>query len=309
MQDTVVADDAGLLGLRTAYLEAVGAGAETFTAAFREGVLGLDSDHPSGDLALAPPGAREPPPIDVVLRSDGLTVLANLPLRIAARSVTIEGLALVGALRPALGISATRSISLTRLVVLGAQGDPRQRAVVDLTAWGPDVALAVESSTLARSTAPDALLGCYVASNAWFGTVRLDGTTLAGDRSDAVVAIAAAASLEWSDSRLGLGSARVLLRLDWPAKRGTMTGCTLSAPAGRLLEIRSPAPVPVDPVRLAGGTRTSTAPPPAFEPDGTLVEATQPDLDEEIVAAVARVAAHVGAVDERLSRLAGSDPA
>ena len=59
--------------------------------------LGIDDI--AGDLDLVAEDARAPAPIDVTLRSRaGLCVLARLGVRIAARSVRVEGIAVAGAL-------------------------------------------------------------------------------------------------------------------------------------------------------------------------------------------------------------------
>jgi hypothetical protein len=295
--ETAIADDEALLGLRDSYLEAVAAGAETFTATFRPGVLGLDPKHPSGDISLAPPDAAEPPPIDVVLRSEALTVLTNLPLRVAARSVTIEGLAFVKALRPALRVTATGAIALTGIAVLDSQADPRQRAVVDLSAWRPGVTLDVVDSTFARSVAPDALLGCYVASGGWFERIRIAGSTLEGGTTDAVLAIEAVSSLELVGSLLGAGAARVLVRMEWPPKSGSISGCALSGQAGALIDVANPAPVPVEPVRVSDSRLTGDLPG-TFETADSVERVDRASLDEAIAGAVA-------VADRRLASVPG----
>ena len=299
--EIVVGDDAGLLALRAAYLEAVAGGADSFTASFRKGVRGLDPEVLSGEVTLAPPGAHEPPPIDVVLRSEDTTAFARLPLAIMGRNVAVEGLALVGGLSPPLRVTASHSISLRRFVVLGARADERRRAIVDLTAAAPDVELALTGCTFARSTAPDALLGRYAGAGGWFSKIEIDDSTILGGESDAAIAVDAVASLGARGSRLGVGTARVLLRMDWPAKGGALSGCVLSAPEGRLLEVRNAAPVAVDPLRLMGGSRTtSTA---GFEADASVVETPAATLDGELAAAVGDAAERLRDLDGRLGAL------
>ncbi|HEX4521229.1 MAG TPA: hypothetical protein VH063_16730 [Gaiellaceae bacterium] len=301
--EIVVVDDGSLLALRAAYLEAVSGGAETFTVVFRKGVRGLDPDVLSGEVTLVPPGAREPPPLDVVLRSDDVTAFARLPLAIMGRSVTLDGLAFVGALSPPLRITASRSVLLRKVTVLGANADERRRAVVDLTAAAPEVELSVSGSTFARSGAPDAVLGCYAGSGGWFSRIAIDDTTVVGGTSDSAIAIDAVASLTARTSGLGAGSARVLLRMDWPAKNGEISGCILSAPEGKLVEIRNAAPIEVDPVRLTGASRVTSSI--GFEADSSVVESPAAALDGEFTAAVGRAAEQLKALDGRLEALTG----
>jgi hypothetical protein len=304
--EIVVSDDSGLARLRTAYLEAVSLGATSLTVVLRAGTLGLDPSVLSGELSLARTETSEPPPIDVVLRSEGVTVLARLPLAVAARSVTLEGLAFAGALAPPIRITASESVALRRVTVLGAQAGERRRAVVDLTAWAPDVTLDVDSTTLARSSAPDALLGCYAGENGWFSGIVLSDSTLSGNGSDATVAVAAAGALDWKGSLLASGTSRALVRMDWPPKRGTVSGCGLSVDRPPLLEVRNPAPVEVEPVRLVGGTRLDIAPAAAGDGvtcDDTVVEDAA--IGEEAAQSVARTRAELAEADPRLEPLLG----
>lgn len=299
-----VGDDASLLGLRQAYLQAVEDGAESFTAELSAHVLGLDPGHPSADLSLAPPGAHAPPEIDVVLRGAGLSVLVDLPLQVAARRVTLEGIALVGALRPALRVSAAESIVLRDVTVLGAQADERQRAVVDLAAGQPGTVLSIERCVLAQSSAPDALLGAYIQSEAWFESITLEDTTLSGGGSDAVLAIEAARALSLSRCRAAADRSRVLIRMDWPGERARLSGCALAAPATRLLELRNPAPVQVDPLHLDHGTRTDAALgelPAAVAADDTVETVSSDVLEHEVAAAVTAARERVLQTDGRLA--------
>ncbi len=299
--EIVVGDDASLLALRAAYLEALAGGAGSFTAVFRKGVRGLDPEVLSGEVTLAPPGAHEPPPIDVLLRSEDTTAFARLPLAIMGRSVTIEGLALVGGLSPPLRVTVSHMIALRRFFVLGARADERRRAIVDLTAAAPEVELVVAGSVFARSTAPDALVGCYAGSGGWFSRIAIDDSTVVGGQSDAAISVDAVASLTGRGSGLGAGAARVLLRMDWPAKAGSLSGCALSGPEGKLLEVRNAAPVEVDPVRLSGGSRVSSTA--GFAADASVVEVARAALDRELTETVGRAGDRLRDLDGRLGAL------
>jgi len=304
--EIAVTDDSGLAALRTAYLEAVASGATSFTVVFHAGTLGLDPSVLSGEISLARTETSEPPPIDLVLRSEGVTAFARLPLAVAGRSVTLEGLAFAGALGSPIRITASKSIALRRVTVLGARAAERQRAVVDLTAWSPDVALGVEAATLARSSAPDALLGCYAGPNGWFSEFALSDSTLSGDGSDATVAVAAAGALDWRGSLVDIGSARSLVRMDWPPKSGTVSGCGLAVDRPPVLEVRNPAPIEVEPLRLVAGTRLGISPATAGDGvacDDTVVE--DPELGEESARSVARTRAELEEADPRLGPLLG----
>ena len=299
--EIVVADDADLLALRAAYLEALAGGAASFTAVFRKGVRGLDPEVLSGEVSLVPPGAHEPPPIDVVLRSEDTTAFARLPLAVMGRNVTVEGLALVGGLSPPLRVTASDSISLRRFVVLGAKADERRRAIVDLTAAAPEVELEVAGCVFARSSAPDALVGCYADSGGWFSRIAIDDSTVVGGQSDAAISLEAVASLTGRGSGLGAGAARVLLRMDWPAKSGSLSACVLSGPEGKLFEVRNAAPVEVDPMRLTGASRvTSTA---GFAADSSVVKSPAAALDGGLAEVVGRAGDRLRDLDRRLGAL------
>jgi hypothetical protein len=158
--------------------------------------------------------------------------------------------------------------------------------------------LDIVGSTFARSSAPDALLGCYAASGGWFERVRLEQTTLEGATADAALAIEAVSSLELDRSMLGAGHARILVRMEWPPKSGTISGCSLSGPAGALFEVSHPAPVAVEPVLLAA-SRLSGDVPATFATQESVERIARSSLDEEIAGSVAvadrRVASATGA--------------
>ncbi len=100
------------------------------------GCLGLDPPGSLASLELAPVNATAPPPLAVTLRCEGLCVLAGIPIRIAARRVTLEGIAVVGAVGAAIAVSAAEGADLRRVIALGNIESGFGRAAVDLSATG-----------------------------------------------------------------------------------------------------------------------------------------------------------------------------
>jgi hypothetical protein len=257
--DPVVVDDAeSLTGVRTRYLQALEQGEPSLVVDFRPGAHGLDPQGVLAVLSLAPVGGTTAD-IDVTLRgAGGLAVLGGVPLQIIARRVVLERLAVVGPLFPAISITA-QEIELRDVAVLGAQPDEQRRAVVELSAAGPEATQTIERTVIARCTGRDATLACTVRSGAWLNRLALDDVTIADGAPDAVLTIEAVRNLELRDCVLRAGAARVLVRMDWPAERFTIDDCTLSAAAGALLERRNPAPTPVGPAEIGGRSRLTAA--------------------------------------------------
>ena len=303
----IVGDIDGLAGVRQSYLEAVAHGTEELVVELRVGCLGLDEPGMLAGVELADVGAREPPPIDVTLRApDGLCVLAGIPLRIAARRLTIENVAIVGCTSAPIRISASAGVELRDVSALGSQSTTMDRAAVDLAAVGEaGTTLVLERSVFARNVGGDAALGVYSGSGAWFDDVRLDELTVDGLDSDAVVALEATRRLRGRAVRLRRGTARMLLRLLWPVVDGELAASTLSAPADGLLEVRQETPV-APKLRLTEGTIV-TAPtgelPGEVEADESVVDAVLERADAAIDDAIAAAAARIVAVDARLERL------
>jgi hypothetical protein len=307
MDPVVVADAADLGAVRSRYLEALETGAGELVVDFRAGAHGLDPQGVLAVLALAPVGGPAPE-IDVTLRgAGGLAVLAGVPLQVVARRVVLERLAIAGPLFPAITITA-HEIELRDVIVLGAQPDERRRAVVELSAAGPEASQTVQRTVIARCTGRDATLACAVRTGAWLSRLLIEDVTIADGSPDAVVTIEAVRELELRGSVLRAGSARTLLRMDWPAERVRIEDCTLSAPAGRLLERRNAAPMPVSPATIGGASRLTAA---LAELPGHLVagEGTEEISGERVDALVReRVDAATAAVlaaDARLERLVG----
>jgi hypothetical protein len=114
-------------------------------------------------LELSAVDAREPPPIDVTLQcSEGLCVLAGIPIRIAARRVLLENVAVVGCRSAAIRMTASQEYELRNVVVVGNSATQYERATVELGAAGEaDTAAALEHVVVGRNTCVDATLGLY----------------------------------------------------------------------------------------------------------------------------------------------------
>jgi hypothetical protein len=306
MEPVVVDDAESLTGIRARYLEALDRGEPSLVVDFRPGAHGLDPQGVLAVLSLAPVGSATAD-IDVTLRgAGGLAVLGGVPLQIIARKVVLERLAVVGPRFPAVAITA-QAIELRDVAVLGAQPDERRRAAVELCAAGPEATQVIERTVIARNTGRDATLACTVRSGAWLNELRLDDVTIADGSPDAVLTIEAVRRLAVRDCVLRAGAARVLVRMDWPAERADVEGCTLSAPAGALVERRNPAPVPVGPVEIRSSRLTAALTElPAHVHAGEDVEEISGERVDGLVGDRVRAAvALVVEADARLERLVG----
>ena len=305
----IVADIDELAAVRQRYLEAVAHGASELVVDLRPGCLGLDPPGALAGLELADTSAREPPPIDVTIRApDGLCVLAGLPVRIAARRIALENVAVVGCTSGPIRVTAREAVELRDVIAMGSSATEYERAAVDLGAAGDvGTALTLERVVFARNTSRDSALGLYCATGAWLDEARLTEVTVEGGSPDAVVALEAVRLLRVRAARLRRGSARVLLRLLWPVVDGELAACALSGPAGGLVEVREETPV-VPKLRLTEGTLV-TAPldalPEVVALDATVEEAAGETVDARVDEAIAAAARRVIDVDGRLERLVG----
>jgi hypothetical protein len=243
----------------------------------------------------------------VTLRAqDGLCILVGIPLRIAARRLTVENVAVVACTSAPIRVSASEAVELRGVSALGSQSTTSDRAAVDLAAVGSaGTTLVLERSVFARNVGGDAELGLYCGSGAWLEEARLDDVTVDGLQTDATLALEATRRLRAEALRLRRGSARVLLRLLWPVVDGELAASTLSAPADALLEIREKTPI-APKLRLTQRT-VVTVPvaelPAGIDADGSVVEVDLDRADAAVDDAVAAAAARVVAVDPRLERL------
>ena len=150
----VVRDANGLSDARRAFLQAVESGEGHLEIELPARCLGIDEVTP--DLELVTEDARAPAPIDVTLRSRaGLCVLTGLGVRIAARSVRLEGVAVVAAPGgSAIDVTAEHSLRLRDVIVLGTPAPVARSTPVALRAAGSTgTTAAVESSVIAGTPA------------------------------------------------------------------------------------------------------------------------------------------------------------
>ncbi len=299
---------AQLAGVRQAYLEALEQGRDSLVVELAPGCLGLDRPPVLGGLELAPVNATAPPPIDVTVRcADGLCVLATIPVRIAARRVTLERVALAGCRGTALGVSAEQELVLRDVTVMGGTASPNSHATLALSAAGSAGTRAVlERVVVGRNQARDAALGLYAAAGAWLEDLRMDDLTVTGGRADALIAIDAVRRLRAHGCSLRAGAARVLLRMMLPATDAELSGCALSATAEALLEVSQPGSSAPAPLRLTGHS-TVTAPL-AQLPAGIVVDDTVSVLDKAaadgpLEAVLTAAAERLVEVDGRLEQL------
>ncbi|HXB63728.1 MAG TPA: hypothetical protein VNV42_02520 [Solirubrobacteraceae bacterium] len=299
-----------LAEVRQRYLEALERGEESLIVELAPGCLGLDRPRALGSWELAPVNATAPPPIDVTVRcSEGLCVLAQIPVRIAARRVTLERVALAGARGTALGVSAERELTLRDVTVMGSVASPRDRAALALSAAGSAGTRAhLERVVVGRNQARDAALGLYAAAGAWLEDLRLVDLAVAGGRADALIAIDAVRRLRAQGCTFGTGAARVLLRLLLAATDAELSGCALSAGAGALLEISERQPAAGAPLRLTGHCAV-TAPlgelPAGVVADDTVSVVDPTAVEGPLEAALDQAAERLIGVDGRLERLLG----
>jgi hypothetical protein len=308
---TITVDTAAqLAAVRGQYLQALEDGGEALTVELAPGCLGLERPPVLGGLELAPVDATTPPPIDVTVRcAEGVCVLAHLPVRIAARRVTLERLALVGCRTTALGVSAERELALREVTVMGNAASPRDRAAVALSAGGSTGTQALlERVVVGRNQARDAALGLYAAAGAWFEDLRLEDLAVTGGEADALLAVDAVRRLRAQGCTLGAGAARVLLRLLLPATDAELSGCALSAGAGALLEVSQAGQTPAAPLRLTGHSTTATPLgelPAGIAADDTVSAVDVATVDAALDAALDAAAERLVGVDARLEQLLG----
>jgi hypothetical protein len=298
----VVAGFADLAGVRDAYLRAVEDGADELVVELPAGVLGVAPGEAMGTLALAAIGAgrQPPPPLHVTLRaSAGRCVLAGIPLRIHARRVTLEGVALAGTVGVALAATASEAIALRDVAVLRATPGDDDPAAVVLTATGTEgTALALERVVVGRTATANAVLALACGSGAWWSALELADCVVAG-AADALLAIDAVERLRLRGCTLDGAATRTLLRLAWPAVDGELAGCDLTAAAGALLEVRNATPREPPPLRLTAATALSVPPgelPAALAADDTVTRGAA-----GASAAIARAADALVALDGRLA--------